>query len=148
MLALTHADGKANAKSANKEQPQNSSYKVQRMHAVVLLQSGSNRLRSCIANSVAVLQNSCWPSRTATKTINLTSRSIFTLLISPVFMRAANATQSASVTPQSLAWIVSLSTSNSLIPNFIFSMEHADADVRRKTLSSKLAGMTAVDSLP
>jgi hypothetical protein len=67
MLALMHADEKANANSANKEQPQNPSYKQQRLHAAVLLQSGSKRLRSLVADSVAVLQNSCWPSRTPMK---------------------------------------------------------------------------------
>jgi hypothetical protein len=68
MLALTHGDEKANANSAHKKQPQNnSSYKVQRLHAAVLLQGGTNRLRSLVADFVAVLQNSCWPSRTAIK---------------------------------------------------------------------------------
>jgi hypothetical protein len=127
MLALTHGDEEANANPAHKKQPQNSSYKVQPLHAAVLLQSGSNSLRSLVAHSVAALQNSCGPSRTAIRTINLTRRSIFNLLISPVFMRAANAAQSASETPQSLALISSLSTSNSLLPNFTFSMEQADA---------------------
>jgi hypothetical protein len=50
-----------------KNHPQNSSYKVQRLHAAVVLQSGSNRLRSLVADSVVFLQNSCWPSRTPTK---------------------------------------------------------------------------------
>jgi hypothetical protein len=67
MLALTHADENANENSANKEQPKNPSYKPQRLHAAVLLQSGSKRLRSLVAESVAALQNSCWPSRTPTK---------------------------------------------------------------------------------
>jgi hypothetical protein len=44
-------------------------------------------------------------------------------------MRAANATQSASETPQFVASISSLPTSNSLRPNFTFGMEHADAAV-------------------
>jgi hypothetical protein len=65
MLALTHADEKANANSANKEQPQNPSYKEQQLHAAVLLQSGSKRLCSLVADLVVVLQNSCWPSRNA-----------------------------------------------------------------------------------
>jgi hypothetical protein len=68
MLALTHADEKANANSALNKQSQNSSYKVQLLHAAVVLQSGSNRLRSLGAASVNALQNSCWPSRTPTKT--------------------------------------------------------------------------------
>jgi hypothetical protein len=64
---------KANANSANKEQQQNSSYKVQRLHAAVLLQSGSKRLRSLVADSVAALQNSCWPSQTPMKKANANS---------------------------------------------------------------------------
>jgi hypothetical protein len=67
MLALTHADEKANANSALNKHPQNSSYKAQLLQAAVVLQSGSNRLRSLGADLVAVLQNSCWPSRTPTK---------------------------------------------------------------------------------
>jgi hypothetical protein len=67
VLALTHADEKASANSALKINPQKSSYKVQPLHAAVLLQSGSNRLRSLDADLVAALQNSCWPSRTPTK---------------------------------------------------------------------------------
>jgi hypothetical protein len=55
--------------------------------------------------------------------INLTMLRVFTRLISPVLMRAANATQSASETLQSCALISSLSTSNSLLPNFTFGME-------------------------
>jgi hypothetical protein len=50
-----------------KNNPQNSSYKEQLLHAAVLLQSGSNRLRSFVADFVEALQNSCWPSSTATK---------------------------------------------------------------------------------
>jgi hypothetical protein len=67
MLALTHADEKASANSALKTIHKNSSYKVQRLHAAVVLQSGSNRLRSIVADLVVALQNSCWPSRTPTK---------------------------------------------------------------------------------
>ncbi len=67
MSAITHADEKANANSALNKHPQNSSYKVQLFHAAVVLQSGSNRLRPLVADLVAALQNSCWPSRTATK---------------------------------------------------------------------------------
>jgi hypothetical protein len=67
MLALTNGDTTANANSADKKEPKNSSYKVQRVHVVVLLQSGSNRLRSLVADLVVGLQNSCWPSRTAMK---------------------------------------------------------------------------------
>jgi hypothetical protein len=66
MLALTHADEKANANSALNKHPQNSSYKDQRLQAAVVLQSGSNRLRSLVADLVVVLQNSCWPSRSGT----------------------------------------------------------------------------------
>jgi hypothetical protein len=73
MLALTRADGNANANSATKGQPQNPSYKVQRLHAAVLMQSGSKRLRSLVADSVAVLQNSCWPSRAPMKKANVNS---------------------------------------------------------------------------
>jgi len=58
---------KSKREFSTKNHPQNSSYKVQRLHAAVLLQSGSNRLRSLVADLVAVLQNSCWPSRTPTK---------------------------------------------------------------------------------
>jgi hypothetical protein len=67
MSALTHDNEKANPNSPQKKQPQNSSYKVQRLHAAVLLQSGSNSLRSLVADLVAVLQNLCRPSRTAMK---------------------------------------------------------------------------------
>jgi hypothetical protein len=67
MLALTHADEKANANSALNKHPQNSSYKIQRLQAAVVLQSGSNRLRPLVADLVVFLQNSCWPSRTPTK---------------------------------------------------------------------------------
>jgi hypothetical protein len=67
MLALTHADEKANANSALNKHPQNSSYKVQILYAAVVFQSGSDRLRSLLANMVMFLQNSCWPSRTPTK---------------------------------------------------------------------------------
>jgi hypothetical protein len=68
MLAIiTHADEKANANSALNKHPQNSSYKVQLLHTAAVLQSGSNRLRSLVADLVALLQNSCWPSRTPTK---------------------------------------------------------------------------------
>jgi hypothetical protein len=67
MLALTHADEKANANSALNKHPQYSSHKVQLLHAAVVLQSGSNRLRSLVADLVQALQNSCWPSRTPTK---------------------------------------------------------------------------------
>jgi hypothetical protein len=48
-----------------KKHPQKLSYKVQNLQAAVLLQSGSNRLRSLVADLVILLQNSCWPSRTA-----------------------------------------------------------------------------------
>jgi hypothetical protein len=54
---------------------------------------------------------------------NLTSDNVFSLRISPDFMRAASATQSAAVTPQLPAYIFSLSTSNSLLPNFTLAME-------------------------
>jgi lambda repressor-like predicted transcriptional regulator len=67
MLAITHADEKANANSALNKHSQNSSYKVQPLQAAVVLQSGSKRLRSLVADLVPVLQNSCWPSRTPTK---------------------------------------------------------------------------------
>jgi hypothetical protein len=65
MSALTHGDDKANPNSPHKKQPQKSSYKGQNLHAAVLLQSGSNSLRSLVADSVEDLQNSCRPSRTA-----------------------------------------------------------------------------------
>jgi hypothetical protein len=55
MLAPTQGDEKANENSAHQKQPQNSSYKVQPLHAAVLLQSGSNGLRSLDADSVAAL---------------------------------------------------------------------------------------------
>jgi hypothetical protein len=58
---------KSKREFSTKNHPQNSSYKVQRLHAAVLLQSGSNRLRSLVADLVVALQNSCWPSRTPTK---------------------------------------------------------------------------------
>jgi hypothetical protein len=49
------------------QHPQNSSYKVQLLHAAVLMKSGGNRLRSLVADFDAALQNSCWPSRTPMK---------------------------------------------------------------------------------
>jgi hypothetical protein len=67
MLAITHANEKANANSALNKHTQNSSYKVQLIHAAVVMQSGSNRLRSLGADSVKALQNSRWSSRTPTK---------------------------------------------------------------------------------
>jgi hypothetical protein len=62
----THVGPNARRRKSKREfstenHPQNSSYKVQRPHAAVLLQSGSNRLRSLVADFVVVLQNSCWP---------------------------------------------------------------------------------------
>ena len=59
---------------------------------------------------------------------NITRSSLFTLLISPVFTRAANRARSAAGTPQLSARITSESTSNSLLPNFTFAMEYAAAD--------------------
>ena len=73
-------------------------------------------------------------------TKKLTGFSFFTRLISPVVMRAANATQSASETPQPLASISSLSTSNSLLPNFTVGMEHAEAAVRLTLRPGKCGG--------
>ncbi len=52
---------------STEKHPRNPSYKVQRLHAAVLLQSGSNCLRSLDADLVVALQKSCWPSRTAMK---------------------------------------------------------------------------------
>jgi hypothetical protein len=71
-LCKTHVGPHARRRKSKREfsaknHPQNSSYKVQPLHAAVLLQSGSNRLRSLVADLVSVLQNSCWPSRTPTK---------------------------------------------------------------------------------
>jgi hypothetical protein len=57
MLALTHGDEKEKKNSAHKKQPQNLSYKGQRPHDAVLLQSGSNSLRSLVADVVVALQN-------------------------------------------------------------------------------------------
>jgi hypothetical protein len=59
MLAITLRDKKSNTISATQKEPQNSSYKVQLLHAAVLLQTEGNRLRSLVANSVVVLQNPC-----------------------------------------------------------------------------------------
>jgi hypothetical protein len=55
MLALTHADEKANANSALNNHSKNSSYKDQRLHAAVVMQSGSNRFCSLGADLVAAL---------------------------------------------------------------------------------------------
>jgi hypothetical protein len=66
-VGLAHGDEKHDANSADTKEQQNSSYKEQLLHAAVLLQSGSNRLRSVVADLVAVLQNSCRPSRTEMK---------------------------------------------------------------------------------
>ena len=57
----------------------------------------------------------------------LTRSSVFTLLISPDFMRAANAAQSAAETPQLVASISSQSTSNFFLPNFTVGMEYVGA---------------------
>ena len=54
---------------------------------------------------------------------NITRYNFFTLLISPVFTRAANRARSAAGTPQLPASISSESTLNSLLPNFTFAME-------------------------
>ena len=67
MSAHAHGDEKQNANSTNKKEPENPTYKVQPLHAAVLLQSGSNCLRSLVAELVAVLQNSCRPMRAAMK---------------------------------------------------------------------------------
>jgi hypothetical protein len=69
-LCKTHVGPHARRRKSKREfstekHPQNSSYKFQPLHAAVLLQSGSKRLRSLVADLVAPLQNSCWPSRTA-----------------------------------------------------------------------------------
>jgi hypothetical protein len=103
---------KSKREFSTNDHPQNPSYKPKRLYAAVVLQSGGNRLRSLVADLVEVLQNSCWPSRkihltsrTAIETINLTRIKVFTRLISPVLMRAANATQSATETPQRIASI-------------------------------------------
>jgi hypothetical protein len=53
-------------------------------------------------------------------------------------MRAANATQSAAETPHPLASIHSPSMSNSLLPNFTFGMEYAEAAVRFTLRPEKL----------
>jgi hypothetical protein len=92
MLALAHGDEKQDVNSADTKEQQNSSYKVQRLHAAVLLQSESNRIRSVVADSVVELQNSGRPSCTPTKNktriqqmknykkIHLTRHSVRTLL--------------------------------------------------------------------
>jgi hypothetical protein len=72
LACKTHVGPHARRRKSKREfstenHPQNSSYKVQPLHAAVLLQSGSNRLRSLVADLVAVLQNPSWPSRTPTK---------------------------------------------------------------------------------
>ena len=67
MSALAHGDEKQDANSADTKEQENSSYKEKLLHAAVLMQSGSNRNRSVVADLVAVLQNSCQPSRTETK---------------------------------------------------------------------------------
>ena len=59
---------------------------------------------------------------------NITRNSVFTLLISPVFTRAANRARSAAGTRQLSASISSESTLNSLLPNFTFAMEYAAAE--------------------
>jgi hypothetical protein len=56
-------------------------------------------------------------------------------------MRAANATQSASDTPQLLAKISTLLASNSLLPNFTVGMEHAAAAVRLTLRPKKCGGV-------
>ena len=55
------------ANSADTKEQENSSYKAQGPHAAVLMQSGSNRARSLVADMVAALENSGRPSRTETK---------------------------------------------------------------------------------
>ncbi len=82
-------------------------------------------------------------SRTAIKTINLTRFKVATRLISPVLMRAANASQSVAETLQYCASISSLSTLNSLRPNFTFGMEYADAAVRHTLRSCDWKALTA-----
>jgi hypothetical protein len=72
LTCKTHVDPhtrrrKSKRSFGTEKHPKNSSYKVQRLHAAVLLQSGSNRLRSLVADEVVDLQNSCWPSHTPTK---------------------------------------------------------------------------------
>jgi hypothetical protein len=52
-------------------------------------------------------------------------------------MRAANATQSASETPQRLASISSLLTSNSEQPNFTFGMEVPNSYTRMRLFGTR-----------
>ena len=67
MSALAHGDEKHDANSTDEKLQENSSYKAQGPHAAVLMQSGSNRARSLVADMVAALENSGRPSRTETK---------------------------------------------------------------------------------
>ena len=67
---------------------------------------------------------------------NLTKSSLSTLLISPVFIRAANITKSAHVAPEHSVSISLQSTSNSVLPNFTLAIEFVSVVrcVREKVL--------------
>jgi hypothetical protein len=127
MLALFHGDEKANANSAL--------VTIRKIHLTRL--SVCTLLFCCRAAAIAFAPSSpilLPPCKThvglthgdekanANSALKhnhtLTRFSLFTRLISPVLMRAANATQSAAETPHVFASISSLSTSNSLLPNF------------------------------
>jgi hypothetical protein len=167
MLALTHADEKANANSALKT--------IRKIHltsqnvcmllfccraaAIAFAPSSPTWLPPCKTHvgsnarqrkskrefSSKTIRKIHLTSRTAMKTINhyLTRFKVVTRLISPVLMRAANSTQSAAETLQYCASISSLPTSNSLRPNFTFGMEYADAAVGRTLRSCDWKALTA-----
>jgi hypothetical protein len=147
MLALMHADKKANANSALKT--------IRKIHDIL---QGTASARCCFVaerqqspslprrrlgcrsaklklalkhgDEKANANSREFGTKNTTTQKKLTSHKFFTRLISPVLMRAANATQSAAETLQPRASIFSLSTSNSLLPNFTFGMEHAEAAFR------------------
>jgi hypothetical protein len=150
MLALKHGDEKANANSALKT--------IRRIH--LTRDSVCTLLLCCRAAAIAFASSSpTWLSlckthvgpqarrrkskrefgtKNTTTQKKLTSHKFFTRLISPVLMRAANATQSAAETLQPRASIFSLSTSNSLLPNFTFGMEHAEASFSAHAVSGEM----------
>jgi hypothetical protein len=120
------------------QNPQTSSHKAQLSQVAVSFQGCCNRFCAVVANLVVALHSTRQRWRRAAgnrrKTCsrngigkNITRIRVFTLLISPVFTRAANKARSAAETSQLFASIVSALTSNSFLPNFTFAMEHAAA---------------------
>ena len=136
--ALTRTTIKREMQILQEQLSQTSSHKVQHLQAAVAFHDCCNRFCAIVADLVVALHSTRQRWRRAThkggkytaeqNRKNITRYSIFTMLISPVFTRAANKARSAAGTPQLNASIVSEWTSNSHLPNFTFAMEYPAAD--------------------